>query len=200
MIRKVLNFVNLSVFFSALVVVSACTQGGQSEESADEATAENTEETAAPVASPRADAQGEVAGVSVSVDWGSPAVKGRTVWGDLVPYGEVWRAGANETTNVEFGADVVIGGTTVKAGKYGLFIIAAEQGDWTVVLNTAWDREEHGIWGSNGYDQANDVARVQVTPEWSEDVAERLEYNVTEGAITFAWEKARLSIPVSPVK
>lgn len=142
--------------------------------------------------SPRRQVSGQLGNATVTIDYGSPAVKGRTIFGDLEPYGEVWRAGANATTNVEFSTDVTINGQTVAAGKYGVFLIPAESGDWTFILNSVWDG-----WGAYDYAEANDVVRVNVTPQWSETVQERLMYAVDGGTIKFAWDKVTLSFPVN---
>ena len=202
MTKSIMKFGTLAIA-ACFLVFSACTQPAQTEESeaaeveqeAEEAEAEEPEKEAP--ASPRAKIESASDNVTVTIDWGSPAVKGRKIWGGLEPYGEVWRAGANETTNITFSADVTIGDTNVSAGTYGMFIIPMEEGDWTVILNTSYDREEHGIWGSMGYSDENDVVRVNVTPTWVDEVEERLKYDATDDAIEFAWEKVRLSVPYS---
>jgi hypothetical protein len=143
-------------------------------------------------ASPRKEAKGTLNKVSVTIDYGSPSVKGRAVWESLVPSGEVWRAGANENTTVTFDNDVTIGGGNLKAGKYGLFIIPNKDSDWVVIFNSKNDS-----WGSNGYSKELDVIRVKISPTFVDDNQEGLMYAVGKGSIDFAWEKARLSIPVS---
>lgn len=147
-------------------------------------------------ASPREKAEGEINGVKVTVDYGSPAVKGREIWGGLEKYDVVWRAGANATTAVTFSDAVEIGGEVVEAGTYGLYIIPRENEDWTVIINTDWDREKHGAWGAYSYKKENDVVRVDITPEFVDENQERLSYSVEDGGISFAWEKARLMLPV----
>lgn len=151
-----------------------------------------TEEDNESLPSPRRQVSGQIGNATVTVDYGSPAVKGRTIFGDLEPYGEVWRAGANASTNVEFSTDVTINGQTVAAGKYGVFLKPAEEGDWTFILNSVWDG-----WGAYDYAETNDVLRVNVTPQWSDTVQERLMYAVEDGAIKFAWDKVTLSIPIN---
>ncbi len=138
--------------------------------------------------SPRRQASGEVSGVQVEVDYGSPYVKGRTIWGELVSYDKMWRAGANQTTAITFEGDVSINGTELKAGTYGLFIIPKETENWTVVLNEKWDEEEHGMWGTYGYDEAKDVVRFEVTPEKTEENSESMTFTVENNTINFAWE------------
>ena len=143
-------------------------------------------------ASPRQEVKGTLNEVNVTIDYGSPSVKGRAVWENLVPSGKVWRAGANENTTITFDNDVSIGEKELKAGKYGFFIIPNKDSDWVVIFNSKNDS-----WGSNKYSEEQDVVRVNITPTFVEDNQEALMYSVGKGSIDFAWEKARLSIPVS---
>lgn len=141
--------------------------------------------------SPRLQAEGNIAGTNVSVDYGAPSVKGRTVWGGLEKYGKVWRAGANENTIVSFDKAVTIGGTTLKAGKYGFFMIPNDKGDWTVIFN-----KKNDGWGAYSYNDAEDALRVNIAPTFADKVQEQLKYTVTKNTLDFAWDKARLSIPI----
>ena len=141
--------------------------------------------------SPRKNATGTINNVNVTIDYGSPSVKGRTIWGGLEKYDKVWRAGANENTTVAFDNDVVIDGKALKSGKYGFFIIPKKDGDWVVIFNTKND-----AWGAYSYKESQDALRVSVTPEFVNDNQEALAYSVDKDAINFAWAKARLSIPV----
>ena len=127
----------------------------------------------------------------VSIDYGAPSVKGRQIWGGLEKYGKVWRAGANENTNVSFDKEVKIGGKSLAAGKYGFFIIPNENAEWTVIFN-----KKNDAWGAYSYKEADDALRVNVKPNFVSENQEQLKYEVGEDAILFAWEKARLSIPV----
>ncbi|RYC71827.1 MULTISPECIES: DUF2911 domain-containing protein [Spirosoma] len=106
-------------------------------------------------ASPEAVAQFDQNGFTLKVDYCRPARKGRPIFGGLVPYGEVWRTGANEATVIHLGQDVILAGQSLKAGDYSLWTIPSPQG-WTVIING-----ETGQWGTN-YDQKQDVMRVQV--------------------------------------
>ncbi|MGV8946405.1 MAG: DUF2911 domain-containing protein [Lutibacter sp.] len=140
--------------------------------------------------SPRKQATGKVGAVTVEVDYGAPSVKGRTIWGELVPFEKVWRAGANENTNISFDTDVVIGETTVPAAKYGFFIIPNDNADWVIILSSKND-----AWGAFSYSEGEDVLRLNVTPEFVDENQEQLEYAVVDEGIQFAWEKVRLLIP-----
>lgn len=142
--------------------------------------------------SPKLTAEGEAGGVSITIDYSAPSVRGRTIWGGLEKYGKVWRAGANENTTVTFGSDVSIDGNELAAGKYGFFIIPKEEGDWTVIFNTKND-----AWGAFSYKEEEDALRVDIAPEFVDDVQEQLEYSVDDEGINFAWDKVRLFIPVT---
>ena len=100
------------------------------------------------------------AGVTeITVSYGAPSVRGRTVFGDLEPYGEVWRAGANEATTVTFSTDVEVEDEPLEAGTYGLFAIPGED-EWTFIFNRVADQ-----WGAYNYDEAEDALRVTVEAE-----------------------------------
>ncbi|MFZ2432076.1 MAG: DUF2911 domain-containing protein [Lutibacter sp.] len=141
--------------------------------------------------SPRKQATGKVGEITVDIDYGSPSVKGRTIWGELVPFGKVWRAGANENTTFSFDKDVKIGDSNIKAGKYGFFIIPNENNEWIVILNSKND-----AWGSNGYNQELDVLRMDVNPIDNESNQEALDYAIGEKEIIIKWANVKIVIPV----
>jgi tetratricopeptide (TPR) repeat protein len=123
-----------------------------------------------------------------------PAVAGRAVWGKLVPYGEPWRAGANENTTITFSSDVKVGGKPLKAGTYGLHMLPTAK-DWTVMFSTM-----SLAWGSFSYDQKEDALRVTVTPKQNASNEERLSYRFddpseTKATLVLSWEK--LSVPIA---
>lgn len=137
------------------------------------------------------------------VRYGRPSVKGRKkhIWGELVPYGKVWRAGANEATTIEFSSDVKINGRPLKKGKYAIFVIPQKKGDWTFIFNTAIDS-----WGKEDYNEANDVLRVNATVEKS-TFQETLAYDFdkileNEGTFILRWEckLARITIQVNTIE
>jgi hypothetical protein len=137
------------------------------------------------------------------VRYSRPSVKGRKkhIWGELVPYGKVWRAGANEATTIEFSSDVKINGKPLKKGKYAIFVIPQKKGDWTFIFNTAVDS-----WGKEAYNEANDVLRVNATVEKS-TFQETLAYDFdkileNEGTFILRWEckLARITIQVNTVE
>jgi len=144
---------------------------------------------AVPAASPAASLY-QVVGISeVTVKYARPSVKGRTIFGGLVPYGEVWRTGANTNTTISFTHDAVIGGVKVPAGTYGLFTIPGTS-EWTVILS-----KDNNNWGSGSYKKENDIARFTVKPEKVSNV-ELLTFNFERADA----DAARLSIAWADVK
>lgn len=141
--------------------------------------------------SPRKQTSGKVGDVAVTIDYGAPSVKERTIWGELVKFDEVWRAGANENTTFSFDKDVKIGKNTVKAGKYGFFIIPSENKEWIVILNSKND-----AWGSNAYKQEEDILRMNVKPDYMDSNQEELDYAIGEKEIIIKWAKVKIVIPV----
>lgn len=196
--------IRLSMAFVATIAIFACNPGESSHQSTgtdsvSEAVDHGDEKPA--IASPRRLVEGKIGDVKVSVDYGSPGVKDRKIWGGLEAYGKVWRAGANETTSFEFSEDVTIGDVVVPAGKYGFYLIPNKNKDWVAIINTDWSREEHGAWGAYNYNKEHDVVRLNVKPQWEEeDIQERLQYDITDNSIDMSWEKVRISIPVAPTK
>ncbi len=136
--------------------------------------------------------EGQIAGKSISVHYGSPSVKGRTIWGDLVPYNIVWRTGANEATYVQIPQDIVVEGKPLAAGKYSLFTIPKETGPWTVIFNSEWELEH----GHFQYDEQKDVLRVEATPTWESNSAEKLSIAVESPGLVIRWEKLKLPISI----
>lgn len=195
---RINNYISAFLFIGAAMVVISCEQkkAPRHGEEATEVSPHPPKKTT--IESPRKQAAGHIGDVKVVVDYGSPGVKRRKIWGKLEPYGKVWRAGANETTSIEFSKDVKINGTDVPAGKYGFYLIPNENEDWIAIFNTDWSREKHSAWGAYNYTPEHDVVRVKVTPEWAKKNQERLTYTVEDDGIHFAWAKARLTIPVEP--
>ncbi len=111
-----------------------------------------------PQPSPTASVSQNFATSKIEINYSRPSVKGRTVFGDVVPFGKLWRTGANGATTVSFGEDVKINGTNVKAGKYGLLTIP-NQNEWTVILT-----KDLNVTSEGAYKQENDAARINVKP------------------------------------
>lgn len=170
----------LGVLFSALVALVA---------------APASAELSLPAASPSAKASQDVGVSTISIDYSSPAVKGRKVWGDLVPWDKVWRSGANASTKITFSNDVTFGGKPVPAGTYSIITLPSQKG-WKVMLN-----KELGLFSTPAqYSAANDVATVAGTTTAIPN-RERLTYifsNTTDDGTTLdlEWEKLRVSVAI----
>ena len=148
-----------------------------------------------PRPSPNATVSQMVGVTKVSIQYSSPGVKGRKVWGELVPYGEVWRTGANENTTITFSTPVKIDGKEVPAGTYGLQTIPAA-GDWTVILSKDAD-----LWGAFEYKPENDALRVQAKPRTVADSLERMAFTFedttdTSTKVVLGWEKLRVPFQI----
>jgi len=134
-------------------------------------------------ASPAKVAEGTVAGSKITINYSSPAVKGRVIWGDLVPFGQVWRAGANEATTFTTTKDITVQGKKLPAGTYGFFIIPSESGQSTFIFNKVAKQ-----WGAFDYDAKQDVLRVDVPSGQAPTMEERLVYEVKPDSFEVRWE------------
>jgi tetratricopeptide (TPR) repeat protein len=148
-----------------------------------------------PQKSPKANISFRVGITDVTINYCSPAVRGRGIWGKLVPYDKVWRAGANEATTVEFSTEIVMSGVVLPKGKYGLFLIPSKNGSWTAIFNKVWDQ-----WGAYNYDEIKDALRIPIEAKSLTEVVEHLRYRITEkdienGIIIMEWERKQVIIP-----
>ncbi|MDX1421066.1 MAG: DUF2911 domain-containing protein [Rubricoccaceae bacterium] len=147
-----------------------------------------------PRASPHARVMQTVGLTDLTVDYHRPGVNGRDIWGSLVPYDQVWRAGANENTVFETTSPIRVEGQALPAGRYGLHVIPAASGDWTVIFSTMAD-----AWGSFSYNEAEDALRVQVSPREA-PFEERLSYRFddpTNAGTTLVLHWADREMPVA---
>jgi len=149
-----------------------------------------------PEASPHATVSQTIGLTTLSVEYHRPGVNGRVVWGGLEPYDSVWRAGANDNTVFASSSAFTVGGTTLPAGRYALFMIPRRAGNWTVILST-----QPNAWGAFSYNRAEDAVRFDVAPK-AVDQTERLRYDFgdpTVDAVTLAmrWDKVEVSFPIS---
>jgi tetratricopeptide (TPR) repeat protein len=148
-----------------------------------------------PRPSPFAKVSQDVGLTTITVDYSSPGVKGRKIWGGLVPYDKMWRTGANRATKITFSRDVTFAGKPVPAGTYALFTIPTKA-DWTVILNKRADQAGTGT----GYKQDEDLLRVAIKPK-AAPMRERMtflfsDFTDEKGSLDLEWEKLRLSIPI----
>lgn len=143
--------------------------------------------------SPPATAKGKIKDATITINYSSPAVKNRKIFPDMHPYGQVWRAGANEATIFETDKDIKVEGKTLPAGKYSLYAIPGEK-EWTIIFN-----KQTGQWGvkrggGTSRDEAQDALTIQVKPK-KVNLTERLAYDVTDKGFVLRWEN--VEVPVS---
>lgn len=142
----------------------------------------------------KAEAVGKMGDTEIKISYYSPAVRGRIIWGGLVPFDKVWVTGAHSATSIEFNNDLIVEGKTISAGKYAFFTLPGKK-DWTVIVNKNWRQHL-----TDHYDEKDDIVRIKVTPETEEKMQERLRYVIEvdsdkEGEIVVYWEKLEISLP-----
>ena len=144
--------------------------------------------------SPKAAVIQTVGFTEVRIDYSRPGVKKREIWGKLVPYDAVWRAGANEATKITFSTDVTVEGKKLKKGSYSLFAIPGRN-DWTIIFNKVADQ-----WGAFEYNESEDALRVKVKTEkaiWQEWLSYTInKASDTSAVIRLEWEKIKVPFKV----
>jgi hypothetical protein len=153
---------------------------------------------AAPPASPRDTAETRIADARIYVDYGRPFMRGRTIMGGLVPYGQVWRTGANAATTLVTPRDLRIGATRVPAGTYTLYTLPGESA-WQLIVN-----RQTGQWGTE-YDPAQDLARIPMRVERTSAPVEQFTIALQPGGgdaldLVMTWENTRVSVPMELVQ
>ncbi|SDD51153.1 Protein of unknown function [Algoriphagus faecimaris] len=149
-----------------------------------------------PQASPSAKISQKVGLTDVLVEYARPSTKGRKIFGELVPFGQVWRTGANAATTLEFSTEVMIEGNTIPAGKYALYSIPGKN-EWTIVLSKNTE-----LWGSIGYNSNDDILRFQVEPKKLSRLYETFEIsfnNMTDNGadLSLKWENTRVDFRIT---
>jgi len=144
-------------------------------------------------------AMGKIGGANITISYHSPGVRGRTIWGGLVPYNDVWVTGAHNATIIDIDKDFVVAGTSIPKGKYAIFTIPGKE-EWTVIINKTW--EQHL---TDDYLQKEDVVRIKVKPEQLNEKVERLQYFIEDnkngqGMIAVTWEMLRIEFDLSTKK
>ncbi len=147
--------------------------------------------------SPPATATATVSGSDITVSYSAPSVRGRKIMGELVPYGKVWRTGANAATTLKTDANLRIGDLSVPKGTYTLYSIPEADG-WTLIVN-----KQTGQWGTN-YDAAQDLGRVKMNVSKAASPVETFvidfhDVGTDKGKMRIAWENAEATVPVSVV-
>jgi len=183
----------LTILFIAMLIISCKeekTKNGEHSHSEDKE--EQVEPKKKEVLSPHTSTMTMIGDAHVHIDYSSPGVRNRIVFGGLLAYDMVWQAGAHNATWIETNKDLIIDGKILTAGKYGFFTIPS-QDEWTIIFNSNWNQH-----GKDNYDEKDDVLRIKVIPIISEDITEHLEYKVNKvsdnkGSISLAWEKVSIS-------
>lgn len=141
-------------------------------------------------ASPAATVKGKINGATIKIDYSSPSVKGRVIWGELVPFNKIWRAGANAATNIETDKDLTIEGSKLPAGKYSFFVIPNEK-ECVLIFNKVAKMS-----GTNNYNEKEDQLRVTVKQKKSDSNTESLIYTINKNSIVLSWEKWNIPFSV----
>lgn len=152
-----------------------------------------------PAASPRQTVTQEFSMSKITLDYGRPGVKGRKIFGELVPYGKVWRAGANYSTKITFQQSIDFGGKLVPAGTYGLFVIPQEK-EWKIILN-----KDSQSWGAYSYDEKLNVTEITVPvqrlsekKEWFEIALDPVDDSSVD--LVFSWDFTKVTVPLKTGK
>lgn len=138
-------------------------------------------------------AKGMAGGASITIEYHSPRVRGRNIWGGVVPYNEVWVSGAHMATKITFSQPTSMGNKTVPAGTYAFFTIPGTD-NWTVILNHNYNQHL-----ADNYDATLDILRLQVTPQYNQPFLERLEYFILPNKLVLGWEQLRIEVPFQTV-
>lgn len=138
----------------------------------------------------RSAAVGKIGSATVRINYYSPGVRGRIIWGGVVPLDEVWVTGAHSATNIEISKTFRIGNKTIPAGTYAIFTIPSKT-TWTFILNKNYNQHL-----ADDYDAKDDIIRLQVKPVTLVKPLERLQYFVDKNKISVGWDKVRIDVPV----
>ncbi len=141
---------------------------------------------------------GKIGDANVTINYYSPGLRKRIIWGGLVPYDEVWVTGAHSATNISFDKAMVIGDKIVPPGKYALFTMVGKS-EWTVIINKNWDQHL-----ADDYDAKDDIVRIKVTPIKNQKPIERLQYFINQqtgnsGTIAIGWDQLLVPIAVKTI-
>ncbi len=132
---------------------------------------------------------------SAYIEFSSPAVRGRQIFGAgsdfLVPYGEMWRTGANNATFISIAGDLAVDTFKLDSGSYSIFTIP-DQDHWVIIFNKEWDQ-----WGSYDYKDSLDAFRINITPKYADQTQERMLFYFADDSLKFRWDKVRWAIPIN---
>jgi hypothetical protein len=143
-----------------------------------------------------AEAIGKIGKANIIIKYHSPGVRGRIIWGGLVPYNEVWVTGAHIATSIESDQDFIVDGISIPKGKYAFFTIP-QKNEWTIILNGNYNQHL-----TDDYNEKEDIIRLNVKPEHSTQSLERLQYYIVDkknnvGTITIGWERIKIHFDIT---
>ena len=148
--------------------------------------------TSEKIASPAQTTDGRIGSVEIEINYGAPSVKGREIFGALVPYNEVWRTGANENTTISFSEPVRILGQDVPGGTYGLFTTPGRD-QWMLHLNSEYEE-----WGAYGYDEQDNILSKAILPKKADSFQEQLLFSIEDRSVRLSWADLVLDVPIDP--
>lgn len=140
--------------------------------------------------SPKEKATGTINGATIEINYSSPSVRGRKIFGELVPFNQVWRAGANEATTFETNKDITVEGVKLPAGKYSFFVIPNELQS-IVIFN-----KEVNQWGAYKYKESEDQIRVKVKQNVTNSSVEKLVFNITSDNVILTWDNWNIGLNI----
>ncbi|WP_299681029.1 DUF2911 domain-containing protein [uncultured Tenacibaculum sp.] len=148
-----------------------------------------------PSLSPTITTKQKVGLANINLQYGQPSVKGRTIFGSLIPYNRVWRTGANASTKFTTDKEINLAGLNLPAGTYGLYSIPGEK-EWTVIFN-----KKSNLWGSAGYNKENDIIRFKIPVTSSKELRETFSiyfenFTINGASMVIAWENTIIKVPV----
>jgi len=181
------------MYIAIIMLIVSCQSNKEKDASTDSHnhTELNTETNAGASKSPHTAAMATIGDAHIHIDYSSPRVRNRIIFGGLLAYDEVWQGGAHMATWVETTKDITISNQLLPKGKYGFFLIPSK-GEWTVIFNKNWNQH-----GKDDYNPDEDVLRFKINPEMTEDTKEELEYKILktddrEGKISLEWERVKI--------
>ena len=186
----------ISLLLISAILLIACNNNdlakdGHKHESSGSSAAKDTSKKSIP-----SEVTKRIANTEVTIKYHAPGVRGRVIWGGLVPYDAVWVTGAHSATTMEVSSDFQIVDNLIKAGKYAIFTIPGKD-EWTVIINSNWDQHL-----ADEYSDKEDLVRIKVKPQPMQEFAERLKYEIDQTGertanIIISWEKIRVPFPIA---
>lgn len=208
--QMIMTFRIIPGFLASVIFLlfTGCVQKPNPVSSTDSAAVVEKDNTAAPTStdslpdtikgSIKSETAGKIGAANIRILYSSPAVRGREIWGKLVPHDKVWVTGAHNATSIETDRELMIGGRKIPPGKYAFFTMPCPD-EWTVIINKNWDQHQ-----ADKYSEDEDLVRLKVKPQLGQQNQERLRYEIVpqegkKGHIVMRWEKLKLEVPVEGV-